>query len=477
MSLNWKEIDCILSELPLVNSRVQQVIQGAYHSITLELYHPEKGRWRCYISLAQQTVRMHELTFPRTMERVKLQRFAQLLRSHIVGARIGEAVQLGNDRIVRIILERGGEELLLYIRLWGGAGNIILCSRDGTILDACFRRPKRGEVSGELFNPEPVLSGSGNGTYEVRPRIPGSSFNEQIDREYWNRELSDRCRRLSQRIRTLLDDQEARLLSKLHTLEQQQLTQDGSRTRELADLLASNIHLVKSGDTRIEVHDFYHDNTPVIIPLDGRLEPGAQVEAYYRRASREKRALEHHREEGDAAIRDLREIRHQRADLLNEEGTLEERIARMQSFLAAEAPARRRAAEPKEIPGLQFRSGIHRILVGRTARDNEELLRRHTRGNDWWLHARDYPGAYVFIKGVAGKSVPLETLLDAAVLALYYSKGRQGGKGDIYCTQVKYLRRVKHGKPGQVIPTQEKNLSVHLEPERLERLLGGTREA
>jgi len=94
------------------------------------------------------------------------------------------------------------------------------------------------------------------------------------------------------------------------------------------------------------------------------------------------------------------------------------------------------------------------------------------RGNDTWVHARDFPGAYVFIRAPAGKSVPLETLLDAAALALHFSKGRSSGRGDVYYTQVKHLRRAREGKPGLVIPTREKNLHVRLESTRLERLLG-----
>jgi hypothetical protein len=42
----------------------------------------------------------------------------------------------------------------------------------------------------------------------------------------------------------------------------------------------------------------------------------------------------------------------------------------------------------------------------------------------------------------------------------------------VYYTQVKYLRRARGGAPGLVLPTQEKNLQVRLDPQRLARLLG-----
>ncbi|MFW5843233.1 MAG: NFACT RNA binding domain-containing protein, partial [Spirochaetota bacterium] len=123
-------------------------------------------------------------------------------------------------------------------------------------------------------------------------------------------------------------------------------------------------------------------------------------------------------------------------------------------------------------PGIRLESGGFTVLVGRSSQESDQLLRRHVRGNDYWLHVRDHAGGHVFIKGKKNKSVPLDVLLDAGNLALYFSKARSGGNSDVYYTQVKYLRRGKHGKTGTVLPTQEKNLRIEMDPERLDRLLG-----
>ena len=128
------------------------------------------------------------------------------------------------------------------------------------------------------------------------------------------------------------------------------------------------------------------------------------------------------------------------------------------------------SAEQKS-PGLVIHSGQFTLLVGRNAKENDELLRHHVRGNDYWMHTRDFPGGYVFIKFVKNKSVPLDVLLDAANLALVFSKAKAQGKADLYYTQVNHLRRAKGGKTGLVLPTQEKNLTVVLDESRLARLL------
>ena len=124
----------------------------------------------------------------------------------------------------------------------------------------------------------------------------------------------------------------------------------------------------------------------------------------------------------------------------------------------------------KEHPGLDFIVNGWYILAGRDANENDELLRHHVRGSDMWFHVRDFPGGYVFVKHRPGKTIPLDILLDAANLAVYYSKARNSGKTDLYYTQVKYLRRAKNGPKGLVIPTQEKNLCITPDKERLRRL-------
>ncbi|MBQ9631055.1 MAG: DUF814 domain-containing protein, partial [Treponema sp.] len=124
----------------------------------------------------------------------------------------------------------------------------------------------------------------------------------------------------------------------------------------------------------------------------------------------------------------------------------------------------------KDDPGIRYVINGWIILVGRDSNENDELLRHYAKGLDTWLHARNFPGGYVFIKNKSAKTVPLNILLDAANLALYYSKARKQGKADIYYTQVKYLRRAKNGPKGLVIPTQEKNLFVKLDTKRISSL-------
>ncbi len=475
MSLNWREIDLILNELHLEGARIQKVQQPDFHTLLLELYHPEPGRYTLLIDLSQQGCRLHRLHHRKQATiRQKHQRYVQLLRSKITGGKITGAEQIHQDRIVQFIIEHRGTVYYLYARLWGSAANMLLCSRDHTILDAFYRRPGKHEQSGDSYNPRKEAQPHHKQEFTPRERSDGESFNEQISREYYEKELREHIRRLSTQAESYLGGKESKLLSRLSGMQRQSSIEGGERTRELADLLAANIHRIEPKSTSVTVEDFYHGNRPVEIPLDPSVPAGKQVEALYQQFQKEQRTREHREQELGNLERQLDDLAAQRTFLLEEWENLEAQREALSTFIASESGVSTVTRAGERIPGLQFRSGPFVILVGRTARENDELLRNYTRGNDYWLHARDYPGGYVFIKFLKGKTVPLDTLLDAGNLALYFSKAKKSGKADLYVAQVKHLRRAKHGKLGTVIPTQEKNLFVELDHTRLKRLLGGT---
>jgi len=464
LSLNWKEIDLILAEIPLKDSFIRQIHQPNHQSLVFELYNRGQS-CKLYFSFAPGVSRLHLLT--RRLENPKRPpRFAGFLRSRIKGGRLVEAGQLGRDRIVRFRITRGEDTLLLYARFWGGAANLLATNAEGKILDALYRRPKRQEISGGSFRPEdsPGTTRSGEGEYTIR-ELPGEgSFNEKIERYYFDREEAERSSRTLTTELKQLEARENRMLANLEKLESKSRAySDGERFKRWGDLILSNAHTIQRGDAWLVCSDYSDPEQTLSIELDPALTPAENAERCYRRHRKARAGAKLLNEEIHQQRRTLEELSTRilglrRGELLPEAG-------------AFPAKAKQRPL-PKETPGLSFVSASYRLLLGRTARENDSLLRHHVRGNDIWLHVRDYPGAYVFIKNLPGKSVPLEVLLDAGSLAVEYSRAKSAGRGDVYYTQVKYLRRVKEGKPGLVIPTQEKNLHIILDPQRIRRLRG-----
>jgi predicted ribosome quality control (RQC) complex YloA/Tae2 family protein len=472
LSLNWREIDRILAELQLPGVIIRQVYQPAHPLLVLELYR-DRASSRLLICFANPNCRLH-LTTLKPANPQRPQRFVSFLRSRVRDGRIVNAVQLGRERIVRLEVVKGEDRLLLWVRLWGGAANLIVTDPEGTVLDALYRRPKRGEVSGGRYWPAAELwpeTGTPNAEEEDRFQVrelPGEgSFNERVARYYEALEAGQERERLTAAVRSRLQRRESRLEAGLESLRGRR--QESGRFEELkrcGELILAHLHEVRPGERWLTARAFDDPQLEVRIELDPRATPAENAEAYFRRYRKAKAALERQEEDRQAQERELGTVRRELEQLAAETD-----LAALRTRAAA-LTERKPERDKGSPPGLEFASGLFRLLVGRSAAENDTLLRRHVRGNDTWLHARDAPGAYVFIRALPGKSVPLDTLLDAANLALHYSKAKGSGRGDVYYTQVKYLRRAREAKAGLVLPTQEKNLHVRLDPERLRRLLG-----
>ncbi|MDR0383522.1 MAG: NFACT RNA binding domain-containing protein [Spirochaetaceae bacterium] len=474
MSLNWKEIDLILSELDLAGSQIQKIIQSGFDTLAFRLYC--RGRARSLLVVIRGGVcRLHE-TFRDIPPNDKPLRFCELLKSRILNGRIEEAVQLGCDRIVRCTIRRGERRFLLYFRLWSNAANVMLCEPDGRIIDAMRRLPKRGEKGGGYYRPE-RSAGRTNAPYGVRELEGEGSFNEKIDRWYAEQGGVLSLEALRAEAVRRFEGGIMRLEAALSRLcEKEAACSDAERLKEYGDIIMANISLFKpersgvDGAAWIEADDFYSGGGPIRISVDPEKGAAENAAAYYGRYRKAKSGLDGVR----AAIAGTE------AEIVRQKDILERLLSEQNPFrlkkrideAEREASPRAGAATDRERKrsGLLFRRGDWLMIAGRTAKENDELLRRHVNGNDLWLHARDFAGAYIFVKRRSGKTVPLPALLDAANLALFYSKGRNSGSGEIFYTQVKHLRRAKNGPKGLVIPAQEKTLSVKLEEWRLREL-------
>jgi len=465
MSLNWKEINLILEELDLEGAQIQSAVQSAFDVIILRLH--KKGETRqVLISLSPGACRIHE-TFAAFPKSEKPLRFAQFLNSKIVNGWITEAAQLGDNRIVRLVVKRGDFIFKLYIRLWSNAANFIITDESGAVLDAMRRLPKRGEITGGNYSPENIeAKEKPSREYEVRD-LPGEgSFNKKIDAFYAAQGGPLSLDALRELARRTCEGSMSRISAALDRLrEKEAFFMDAARFKSYGDLILSNIAEIKPGDKWMEAEC---GGVIVRIELDPRKTPAAQAQKYYEQYRKEKSGLAEIQREIAAGERELQEVTEKLSRLLSEDNPLV--LAKLlKSGGTSRSPAPSSKKE-KPRPGLSFRRGDWLIIVGRDARENDELLRRHVKGNDLWLHARDYHGSYVFIRQRAGKTVPLDILLDAGNLAIFYSKGRNNGEGDLFYTPVKYLRRAKDGPKGLVIPTQEKNLHIKVDETRLRSL-------
>jgi len=469
MSMNSCEINLVLQELKLESALIQQIWQPAFHTILIDFY-KDGASTLLLICLRSGFTRLH--ASDRSQRQKGPQpRFAEMLRARLKGKHVLYARQIGLERIVHLQCSDENETLDFYVRLWGNAGNAFLCTADQTIVDCCFRRPQRNESSGmPLVLPEPRTDQTTT-SWIARSTGTFPTLNAALDAHYRELERNERSVQLLENITRLLfqarQKNEARIAGLTH---QRSQANDFERYQLYGDIIQANIWQIRQGQTELVSEDWTNANSSISIALDPSLSAVANAEKWYQK------------------FRKARDSRSWLDDELQVQQHIAIKIAAISQTLSSELPVselelllqqtaslagkKEQDETLSEQIGARFNLHGFTVLVGRSAQENDDLLRRHVRGNDVWLHARDHPGSYVFIKANKGKSVPLDVLLDAAHLAVWYSKAKHATAADVYYTQAKFLRRVKNGPKGLVIPTQDKNLHVQIDHDRLQAILG-----
>jgi predicted ribosome quality control (RQC) complex YloA/Tae2 family protein len=136
-----------------------------------------------------------------------------------------------------------------------------------------------------------------------------------------------------------------------------------------------------------------------------------------------------------------------------------------------ETPDQKKQKASPAIPGMRrYRSSDgYEVIVGRSARDNDQLTFRLARPNDLWLHAGDYPGSHVIIRNSSRNEVPYRTIMEAAQLAAKFSQASKDSRVTVHYTQRKFLSKPKGAAAGLVRMTNFRSITV--EPaEAMERL-------
>ena len=260
MSLNWKEINVILEELDLPGSQIQAACQSAFDVIGLRLH--KKGTTRqLLIALTPGACRMHE-TFRAFPKSDKPLRFAQFLNSRIVNGWIEEAAQLGDNRIIRLLVKRGEYRFHLYIRLWSNAANFIVTDENGLVLDAMRRLPKKDEITGGHYGEtgDRVTRGDSHlfDRFSIR-ELPGDgSFNAKIDAFYAEQGGALSLETLREQARRNCEGSMGRLQAALQRLRAKETEfAAAERLREYGDIILANIAAIKPGATWLEADNFF----------------------------------------------------------------------------------------------------------------------------------------------------------------------------------------------------------------------------
>jgi hypothetical protein len=239
-------------------------------------------------------------------------------------------------------------------------------------------------------------------------------------------------------------DEAGRRIQRLQQLEARLLDDraglpSAAELRRGGEALLAHGGTVPPGAERVEVPDPYDPDRVLRIAVDPRLTAPMNANRLFDRARRVDRAQRHLEQRLEAARADIEAARRDEASA---------RAARNASDLAAAEP--RAARRPPAAAGGPRRFLTTRgleLVAGRGARENQQVTFDLAGPEDWWLHARDVPGAHVVLRDPQGRASE-EDLREAAEVAAFFSEARTEAQADVHAARRKHVRPA--GGPGRV---------------------------
>jgi predicted ribosome quality control (RQC) complex YloA/Tae2 family protein len=276
-----------------------------------------------------------------------------------------------------------------------------------------------------------------------------SEFYLMHQKQFWfHHEKSRLIKKLSIRLKKI-----RQYIDKLRKLQKERKA--GLNYRQMADIIMANLHNLKLGYDDAELFDFYNNKT-VRIKLNPKLSPQKNAENYYRKSKNQQKEFETIRNNINEKMRTASQLDNYIKQIEGFQNLKSLRIFSKKYQLESGSGRHEDAPRFKYYEYLGFI-----ILVGKNAKNNEELTFEYGYKEDLWLHAKDVSGSHVLIKYQAGKPFPKPVIERAGQLAAYYSKNRNMQVCTVIYTEKKFVRKFKGAAPGIVRVDRENILFVN----------------
>ena len=404
--------------------------------------------------------------------------FVQGLRAALSDAAVSSITKDDVERIVRFSFSASSEDVdrpltTMVAQLTGRSANLFLLDGEQKIVHA-LRRPRgAGQQVSEKYKPPP-RSPAGISREPIIPRGSFPTLSEAVDKYYGQVEADEEFKRAAAKLNDQLRREIARREKLLSNLKKD-LAGHGiaEEHKRFGDLLLANLTNVKRNGDRVTLADYYTEGQPNIeVTIDENKSLQDAAAEAFSRYGKAKRAVGEIKARLTQVNKEIEELNEKQTKLIAAIAKGDETILAQFAAGKGKTTARGKTKEVKSIPGTRrYRSSDgFEVVVGRTARDNDNLTFRVARPNDLWLHAGDYPGSHVIVRNASRREIPQRTVIEAAQLAARFSQASNDSKVIIHYTLRKFLSKPKGSAPGLVRMSSFKTIAV--EPaEDIERIV------
>ncbi len=217
--------------------------------------------------------------------------------------------------------------------------------------------------------------------------------------------------------------------------------------KQFGDLILSNLWQLKQGQDCFSCQNYY-DNTTVTIPLDKKLSPQQNAQAYYKKYRKLKSSAEHNTKlvaENEKTLEYLQTIK-QCLRFCTEPDDLQQIREELVAMGLVKDNAKKKAKEPPMQP-LHYIVEGYDIYVGKNNLQNNFVTFKLARAEDIWLHTQKIHSSHVVISA-KHEDVPEQVILTAAEICAYFSQASDGTKIPIDYTLRQNVKKPNHSVQG-----------------------------
>jgi len=394
---------------------------------------------------------------------LRLGNFGLSLRKELAGTNLSSIQKSVSDRVVWFKYSGRNEidepiDRSLVAQLTGRSANLLLVNEEHRIIAQLREGQGAGQKVGETYRspparPNPIKPDTNAGEYH-------KAVSESLDEHY----LALTAKQASDSRLASARAQLRKEISRRQRL-QSQLQNDLSahahaeNEKRIGDLLLANVATAKRRGTTVVLKDYFADDAPAIeIEVEEGLSLAGEASRRFESYARSKRARKQIAARIENVKTELAELHTQLEDLQQNPPTVDVHLAPRSDSKGTPSDG----VSKTRIPGTRryISSDGYEILVGRAARDNDNLTFKIAKPNDLWLHAADYSGSHVVVRNPNRKNIPHRTLIEAAQLAAHFSQAKKDLKVDVHYTERKFLSKPKGAAPGLVRLLRFKNITV-----------------
>lgn len=293
-------------------------------------------------------------------------------------------------------------------------------------------------------------------------------LNKFIDNFYFSRETEETFNNCKNNALKLTNDSQKKLLNRLNIINTKlKDCEERDKYRLYGELITSNLYKLTNTHTDyIELENYYDNNNLIKIPLDRKYSPNINAKHYFKKYNKLKNALQIvsvQKAETENELNYIDSIIFE-IELASSTKEIQEILDEISENLIKKKVSQKKKntkkkKQEKQYSPLHFNIDNFDVYVGKNNKENDWLTFTFANKNDIWLHTKDIQGSHVILKN-SGQNVSDDTLVKCAKLAVEHSKAKLSSNVPVDYCKVQYVKKPNGAKPGMVIFTNNKTISV-----------------